>query len=716
MDIVSQIIKFIFRIRYWLVILPAAVSLLTIYSTRNLQRTYNVSTTIYTGIASGYDILSTEGGRLDWSAVNNSVDNLINIIKARTTLRNVSIRLYAQSMIYGDSINDNTFIQAKNYRHLVRITPRDVRKLIDKSSIDKTIENLNEYEKADSKNFVYGLFNWFHPHYSYDALSKIGVRRLSNSDMIEITYSANDPGIAYQTLLLLNREFINQYQDLRYGQTNNVIAYFREELERLGRQLKASEDSLTNYNVEKKIINYPEQSKIVAALSRDQELRYEEILLNYSSSSVLVKDLENKVAEQTLQIRNNTEFIEKLKKISQLSSEVAKLESFQRDSLATNYDVLIEMKHKLSMAEADLRKFSDNVGNQKFTKEGIALSTFVDQWLNEIIKREKSKAELDIMEQRMRDLDKQYVYFSPIGTTLKRKEREIDFTEKSYMNFLSNLNAALARQKNLQMTSATLKPLNPPLFPINPIPTARKMMVIISFVGTVFFVIGFFLFLEIFDRTVRDKFRAERLIPANVLGAFPKPASLRYRAYNDENIRIATNYFANALIYFLNPKERPDIINFISTVDDTGKSFLIENLKEYWEERGLRVRVLSWHDELVNDSRDFILSTRLNDLYDYENEDVILVEHRAITKSSIPVGLLKEASVNIVTVRADKVWRDIDKLSFSRIKENSGDAPVVLYLTQSARDVAEGFVGMLPPYSKLRNFVYNLVQFGLTSK
>lgn len=308
---------------------------------------------------------------MDWSAVNNSVDNLINIIKARTTLRNVSIRLYAQSMIYGDSINDNTFIQAKNYRHLVRITPRDVRKLIDKSSIDKTIENLNEYEKADSKNFVYGLFNWFHPHYSYDALSKIGVRRLSNSDMIEITYSASDPGIAYQTLLLLNREFINQYQDLRYGQTNNVIAYFREELERLGRQLKASEDSLTNYNVEKKIINYPEQSKIVAALSRDQELRYEEILLNYSSSSVLVKDLENKVAEQTLQIRNNTEFIEKLKKISQLSSEVAKLESFQRDSLATNYDVLIEMKHKLSMAEADLHKFSDNVGNQKFTKEGL---------------------------------------------------------------------------------------------------------------------------------------------------------------------------------------------------------------------------------------------------------------------------------------------------------------------------------------------------------
>jgi len=174
-------------------------ALLTTYYTKNLQRTYNVSTTIYTGIASGYDILSTEGGRLDWSAVNNSIDNLVNIIKARETLRNVSIRLYAQSMIYGDSTKDNLYIQAKNYRHLLRITPKEVKKLIDKSSIDNTIQKLLEYEKADSKNFVYGLFNWFHPHYSYTALSTIGVKRLSNSDMIEITYSNNDPGIAYQT-------------------------------------------------------------------------------------------------------------------------------------------------------------------------------------------------------------------------------------------------------------------------------------------------------------------------------------------------------------------------------------------------------------------------------------------------------------------------------------------------------------------------------------
>mgnify|MGYP000511976857 FL=1 len=57
--------------------------------------------------------------------------------------------------------------------------------------------------------------------------------------MIEIAYSANDPGIAYNTLEILNEEFVKQYHELRYGETNNVIKFFQEELARLGKMLTA---------------------------------------------------------------------------------------------------------------------------------------------------------------------------------------------------------------------------------------------------------------------------------------------------------------------------------------------------------------------------------------------------------------------------------------------------------------------------------------------
>ncbi len=173
---------------------------------------------------------------------------------------------------------------------------------------------------------------------------------------------------------------------------------------------------------------------------------------------------------------------------------------------------------------------------------------------------------------------------------------------------------------------------------------------------------------------------------------------------------------ANSLVQFLNPRERTDIINFISTDSNVGKSTLIEKLSEYWTERGLRVRVIPWNDSLDQQTREHILTNNLSEIYDFDNEDVVLVEHSSLRKSAIPVGLLREASLNLVVVRADKVWRDIDKIAFERLTDQAGSAPIQLYLTNAKREVAENFLGLLPPYTKLRNTIYKFIQFGLTSK
>jgi len=717
MDILSQIVKLLYRNKYWLVILPILATIFAIFQTKNLTRVYEVNTTIYTGIASGFTIESgLESGRVDWSTVNNGMDNLISIIKSKSTLRNVSLRLYVQHMIYGDSLKDNNYIQANNFRNLVRITPKEVRALIDKSSEEKTIQNLNEYEKATPTNFVYGLFNWNHPHYSYTALSNIEVSRLYNSDMLEIKYASNDPGVAYNTLVILNDEFPKQYRLLRFGETNDVVEYFRNELARLTSKLRYSEDSLTQYSIDKKVINYSEQTKQVTALSKDYEIMYYQILLKYTSSTTMVTELEKRISEQAKSIEKNGIFLKKLDEISQLSTQIVRLEAFQKDSSATYSNTLKAYKEKLKFAENDIKAYSSAIYDQKYTKEGVASSSFVDEWIAELIEREKSTAELKVMEEIRKSLDQQYVYYSPIGSTLKRIERNISFTEQSYLSVLQSLNTALLRQKTLQMNSANLKPINQPLFPVAPMPTARKMIVLATLIGTFVFILSFLILLEIFDKTVRDKQRAERLIPAKVLGAFPRKNRFRYRSYRKEYERIATNYMANSIIPYLNPKEKPDIINFISTDDGTGKSKLMEHLSNYWSERGLIVRVMSWHDDNFGDSRDFLLSNNLYDFFDYDNEDIILVEHRSILKSAIPAGLLKEASLNLVVVRADKVWRDIDKIAFDRLKIQAHNTPVMLYLNQASRDVTESFLGLMPPYSKLRTFVYKMIQFGLTSK
>ncbi|MDD2437353.1 MAG: hypothetical protein PHF73_09130, partial [Massilibacteroides sp.] len=208
MDYIQYIVRFLLRIRWWIVLAPVIVTLLIIWGTRNMPNTYHVDMTIYTGVVSGFAMETGEEVMQNSTIVNNTIDNIINIMKSKETLHDVSLLLYARHMIYGDSEKDNVYIKAENYRQLKLITPKDVLALIDKTSEQKTIENLKKYEKQSPTNFVYGLFNWNHPYYCFNSLNEIRVQRLGNSDMLKVNYASSDPGVAYQTLLLLDSVYV----------------------------------------------------------------------------------------------------------------------------------------------------------------------------------------------------------------------------------------------------------------------------------------------------------------------------------------------------------------------------------------------------------------------------------------------------------------------------------------------------------------------------
>jgi hypothetical protein len=112
--------------------------------------------------------------------------------------------------------------------------------------------------------------------------------QLDKSDIIDIAYSANDAGIAYNTLDILNEVFAKQYQDLRYGETNKVIKFFEKEVARLYRLLSGAEDDLIRYNIDKRIINYGEQTKKVAEMDATHKTSGNNQMLNYTTSKAMM--------------------------------------------------------------------------------------------------------------------------------------------------------------------------------------------------------------------------------------------------------------------------------------------------------------------------------------------------------------------------------------------------------------------------------------------
>lgn len=715
MDTIQYIFNFFYRIRFWVIVGPLITTLLMIYQTRNISKDYEVSTTIYTGIASGYNIESDGTASLDWSMVNNTMENIINIIHSRSTLERVSLKLYAENMIYGDSLKDNNHIQADTYNALRRITPKEVQALIDKTSVQKTISNLKAYEKPNRDNFIYGLFNWYHPHYSFSSLSDIEVERASNSDMIEIKYTADDPGVAYNTIRILNEEFVNQYRDLRFGETNNVIKYFENELAITGGKLRTSEDSLTQYNIENKVINYVDQTKEIAGISSDYLLDFKEISRAYSSSIALLSQLEKQMDTHSLQLKENAQFLSKLNNISNLTSAKIQLEAFNTDSTTNKSKKIEQYKNQLKSAESDLLNFSEKYNTDKYSKEGISSAQFIDPWMEQLLIKTKAEAELKVLNQLSKELDQQYAHFAPIGSTIKRKEREINFTEQSYLSLLSSLSTARLRQKNLQMSSASLRVLNEPIFPIAAVPTKRRALVGGTFIGTFIFILGFFIILELLDRTLRDKIRTERITKAKVLGAFPGGNSLRFRGFNKECERLSTIYLINSIRPFLS-YDKTNYINFLSMEAEDGKSYLIDHINKYFTSIRINTQVVQWDMENTDIQRDYFKMEDISKIQLKKEVDILLIEHPALKQAATPSPYLEKAAINILVVRADKVWTGTYQLLLNRLQQQSGPTPLFLYLNKANRHSVETFTGMLPPYTNWRRLFYRIYQLGLTSK
>ncbi len=709
MELFKYIVRFFYRIRWWMILLPLIAFLIAWFLTRDMDKSYDVKTTIYTGIITGYnvDISDSRNAHVHLS-------NLMNIITTERTLKAVSLRLLTRCLIYGDMDKNTSYITAEHFQELDVIIPREVRALIDKQNEEKTLNNLIAYERPNASNFIYGLLNYDHPYFSVPILAqKIKVVQLGNSDLIEIGYSANDPGIAYNTLEILNEEFVKQYRDLRYGETNNVIEFFRQEMARLHEELTEAEDSLIQYNIDHRIINYGEQTEQLTVMDAQYQMMDNDLLVNSSTSRALIDFYEYKLGDLAKAMRTNNEFMDNLNSISKLNTQISTMEITPD---GTNNSDLSQKKEQLKQAEQSINDLALQLSEEVASTNNVKYEDLVNQWLDQVVLREKTLAQIQARDIMREKLDRDFLYFSPIGAIVNRKERNINFVEGNYMECLRALNAAILRQKNLEMTAATLKVMNPPLFPLTSSPTARRMILLAILLGTLLLTIGYHLIVELLDRTLRDKMRTERITGGKVLGAFPRESKLRYRRYNKAIDEMAIKQLSTSILPYFDGKEQR-ILNLLSTEEMDGKSHIGIALEEYWNSLGLNVRRITHDEDFLSEDSQYVQANSVIDICpDLSSDEIAIVEYPILKNNPLNPSLLNEASLNLMVVRANRTWKDTDQLLYKRLLDvKEENVPLKFYLTQAERDAVQDFTGQLPPYTNFKNFEYKLFQLGLTA-
>lgn len=721
MNFIISTLKTLLRNRWLILIGTAILTSLIFYLTRNMSGGYDVKATLYTGVASGYNLESDK--RTDWATVQNSMDNLISIMQAESTLKRVSLRLFARVLILGNPEKENEGITPNSYNYTynhLKNSPngKEILKLIDKSSEDKTVSNLENYMRPHKDNYIYGLIYYNHPYYSYRALKNIRVQRRLTSDLLDISYTSGDPGIAYSSVSILMDEFVNEYRRIRYGETDKVIEYFEVELKRIGKKLRSEEDDLTNYNVEKRIINYVDETREIAAISKEYELREQNALFAYNSASSMLQELEKHMDSNAKQLLTNMEFIGKIREASNITGKISEAEAMsntEKDSKG-----LENNKKQLSQIKKDLSDLANAYVGHKYTKEGVSRNNIIDQWLEQTLLFEKAKAELQIVQNARQELNARYVFFAPVGTMIKQKERSINFTERNYLTVLHSYNEALLRKKNLEMTSATLKVLNEPTYPIAANSTNRKQIVIGACIIIFLAIVAFLILVDMLDRTLRDAVRAKRVTGIKVVGAIADPCSSRYGGLTKTYIQSSIRELSNSLLRFLIKRKSPGIfiINLLSTTENSGEGEIGKMVCEYLQSRKLKVRFITYGVDFDTETPEYLLAKRITDFYTPQGEDILIVAYPPLAKSNIPGALLLDTNANILVAPANRGWKTIDKQLYEQLLLQLGNTniPFRLCLTRAKLDAIEDFTGQLPPYSLTRRLGYRLCQLSLTEK
>lgn len=568
------------------------------------------------------------------------------------------------------------------------------------SDFKQTLYNLTSYYTSSDTNYIYGLLHYGESkHYSERSIGKIQIFRISNSDLVRLTFTSDDPGICQQTLKILSKVFMKNYKFLRANETNLVVRYFEAQVDSADQKLQAAEDRLLKFNMKNNIINYYEQSKAIAGQKEDLDLYYQNEQIRLASSAASLKELElSLTARDSIYLKSD--------EINQLKKELSDVsESIVVNELASDYDDrVVEQLELLRARQQELRNdikfYVDQLYLYSHSTQGLPIKTLLDEWLKNTIALEESKAALVVLARRKLDFVRTYQKFAPLGAMLKRIEREIKVAEASYLELLRSLNLAKMKQQNEEM-STNIKIVDEPFFPISANPSKAKIIVlgaaVFGFLLTAFII----LMLEYFDTSMKNPSRVAKSTQMKLAGAYPRLSS-RSKANELSFIsrRLIDIIIQNIKLYLGNKigekSQDPYIVAVYSSQNKVGKTLITERIVKRLREVGDNVLYLNYAAEgdsqfdfnytyYYKMTEDFIDVENLQQLislkYLRKNNtpyDFIFIELPSIVYNTYPLKLVSTVDLSLFVINATSVLSKADKTALATYETVTEHTPMVI--------------------------------------
>ncbi|RIJ42525.1 GumC family protein [Pontibacter oryzae] len=716
-----RLLRILLANRRLLVLLPLAMAVTVFLLTRDGKKSYVARTMIYTGLASGYTLESGGDSRIDYFSVNNAFDNLINMIKARSTLEETGVRLLAEHLMMPAPdpyvCSEATLVQLNE-----RMTT-PWQEQLRKKSVAETEKELYRVLERQDKRLLEIIHGEELPYSLKGIQANLKVERQGSSDMVMIAYTAEDPAVAKRTVELLCQVFMHRYKDIKVGETGSVVAYFEEQLKFSLDRLNKVEADLKSFSSDNRIINFYEQSKIIASQERDINLAIEEEKSSLVGLEAALQDLEKKLSSRTGIATQSSLINKKRLQLTELQSQLTMLQMNQ--NLEANLSDVSRLNGRITGLEQELRADVADLYGRSFSTQGVPTDDLFNRWMDALISFDKSRAKVEVLSDIREEYVKQYDIFAPLGSGLNKLERQVGVAEREYLENLHSLNMSRLREQNLQL-STNLKMVDQPAFPTEPEPSKRLVLVIAAFMGGVVLSLGYVLGKELLDTSVRSPQRATTLTGLPFAGASAHQEQKDRRVHLD----LVEDKLLNQLISTLQtttkaiPHGETICCILFSLHASEGKSSVGEKLVAGLQQIGERAHLLVPEADQARQTS--LVSTykqrqsinkpvkALDDVISVSiapnNYTYLFLEIPAVADHVLPLELIQQAQLSLLVLDADRRWGNADKFSLGRYLDVAKH-PAHVVLNKVQTEFLYDIIGEIP---KKRSWLRRIIKEKLT--
>ena len=686
----------------WFVLIPLITASTALYLTRNEVKTYKSEATLYTGLASGYTLVSDKKApSMDMSS--SAFDNLLSTLGSKETMLQVGINLLADDLQLREP--DSLVLNAEGFQKLQLVFPDQVRAdLPTFSGTDYLRTVLDSLAKTPTANPVKSLLLNSDTYYSVSHISeklKASARKNTN-DVLLMEYEANDPAVAQRTVKYAIEALNKRNTYFKTAETKSVVGFYETKLKESKTRLDAADAALRAFSTNHQVLDYDEEARTVAASREALIGEYNQEKMRRNGAKAAVDALGKRSGQQSGMQLASADLNAKQRKLSEAENQLANARAYNQPKNA-----IARLQTAVNQAADELKISAQKYDVAANNSEAIPQQTLATDRLAKSLEYEESSAKLEVYEKRIREFEVKTNEYGPLGSQIRQLNRNLALAEREYTELLNQVDQSRTREQDVSV-GGKLEILDAPNFPMAPMASKRKQLTIVSlgvglFIAVLLMALRFWL-----DKRIKSPEQAEELIGRPVAALFPTVKNPLAYSKATRSSRSMFEQLLNTInieVSQVSNKPFPPIITLFSIRPGQGKTWVANGLIRLYAEADLRI-AYCYPRSKGNEQReekpgvtylpytarpDFMNVTGLEYLLDHTDEydptqfDRVLLELPPLINHQIPVYMMKQSALSLLVIDANAAWSLTEKQLLT-LFERVSQQPILTVLNRVGGD------------------------------